>query len=510
MAFKYRMVLVMMVVATAGAWFVYFGSFFSPPSPDAAPAAPASESRACSFTSRYGLRLDCYWVPVGEGRVQARLSAAIFRAESESAARDPLVYIAGGPGEAGNTEPESLAVWDLWLAETALGRDFVLLDLRGLSPSEPAWDCAEYTQQSRELLSQNLTFAEEAEVLAPVLLACLAKWQESLARTGGPVASLDAFSSQLNVADLGMSLRRLGYNEWNYLAASYGTRVALLAAMQQPEVRRVILDSPYPPERGSLSDSLVLWRDAFARYWHRCEKISCEFSQQQFWQLMADLQREPVWVEVEDWRTGRMEKWLLNEGRLAAALYTTFYSSELTSMLASALHQYVEGDPQPLTRILEIFFNQVFDSRFNSAIFWATECNDNFLEGEASFAQTLATLGPWQRFFAADWQYNLCRAEAFRPGQLPPMVAVSAPVLVAAGELDPITTAEHARALMNWLPNGKLLVQEDRSHAEFFMSHCGQGLIAWFLQATSAQLAEEWLDRSAACHLPTDGREAQR
>lgn len=463
------------------------------------PLPPALQQRDCGFVSSYGLHVDCYWVPVGDAGARAQLAAAVFRATEDEAAEDPLVYIAGGPGEADNAGAEGLAIWDLWLAETEIGRDFVVVDLRGLSPSEPAWDCQDYTRKSRELLNKNFTFAEEGEIIAPVLERCLADWQNNLARQRGPVAKIRDFSSQLNAADLRESLLKLGYERWNYLAVSYGTRVALLAAMQQPEVRRVILDSPYPLERGSISDSVVLWAEAFSRYWQRCETAACEFSEQRFWRLMANLRQEPVWVEMENWRTGRREKWLLNDGRLAAALYTAFYSSELTNRLDVALRQYESGDGRELNKILEVFFNQAFDSRFNSAIYWATECNDNPLEDEASFETTLAGSGLWRPFFSADWRYHICRSGVFHPGQLPPMEQVVVPFLVAVGELDPITTAAHARELMGSLPNGYLLVQEARSHAEFFTGGCGQDLIPWFLQATSEQLAAEWPEGSARC-----------
>lgn len=470
------------------------------PSPDSViPSALAVQSRDCDFVSSFGFHVDCYWVPVGEGRARARLAAAIFRAADNDSPDDPLVYIAGGPGEADNAGEEGLANWDLWLAEVGIGRDFVLLDLRGLSPSDPAWDCERYTTSSRELLNRDLTFAEEGKIIAPILQDCLSEWQKNLGHRGGPVEQLRDFSSQRNAEDLGESLRRLGYQQWNYLAVSYGTRVALLAAMQQPEVRRVILDSPYPLDRGAISDSVVLWVEAFDRYWQRCKAELCEFSEPQFWQLMSDLRRAPVWVEMENWHSGRKEQWLLNDGRLAAALYTAFYSSELTVRIASALHQYTEGKPEELNAILEVFFNQAFDSRFNSAIYWATECNDNPLEDEVFFENTLTSAGEWRPFFSADWQHSVCRSQAFAPGQLPPMTPLTAPFLVAVGELDPITTATHARDLMSWLPNGHLLIQEQRSHAEFFMGTCGQDLIPWFLNATREQLAAEWAGRSADC-----------
>lgn len=248
-----------------------------------------------------------------------------------------------------------------------------------------------------------------------------------------------------------------------------------------------------------MDDALMLWVEAFAGFWRRCEQSFCPFDEDRFWQLMADLRERPVWVEVESWRTGRNERWLLNDGRLAAAIYTAFYRTEMINKVASALNQYARGDRGELMEILEVFFNQAFDSRFNSAIYWATECNDNVLIDKAAYEHVLKSAGRWHSYFASDWQYSVCHSPVFRSGQLPPMQSISVPIMVAVGALDPITTEAHARTLMDWLPHGHLLVQEHNSHAEFFMGTCGQQLIPWFLSATPEELVAQWQDKSSLC-----------
>lgn len=493
-----RILIVLGVLAVALAIGAMYYRTMTDAPPSTAPVPLVIQERNCDFSSSYGHQIDCYWVNVGEAGARARLAIAVFRAGAAGAA-DPLVYLAGGPGEEASTGRDSLSIWDEWLDRVAIARDFVLLDSRGLSPSEPAWRCEAYAKVSRDLLNRQLTFAEEGALLAPVLEECLTQWQSELRKRGGPVATLDAFSSELNAQDLGVVLRGLGYREWNYLAVSYGTRVALLAAMQQSEVRRIILDSPYPPERGSMDDALMLWVEAFAGFWRRCGESFCSFDEERFWRLMADLRERPVWVEVENWRTGRNERWLLNDGRLAAAIYTAFYRTEMVNKVASALDQYTRGDRDELIEILEVFFNQAFDSRFNSAIYWATECNDNALTEQSTYERVLESTGRWRSYFASDWQYSVCRSPVFRSGQLPSMQSIAAPVLVAVGALDPITTEAHARTLMDWLSHGHLLVQEHNSHAEFFMGECGQQLIPWFLSATAEELAAQWQDKSALC-----------
>lgn len=488
------------LVAVLALWLSY--SADPPQSPE--PELNFVAKRACEFSSQYRLHIDCYWVSLKDDGVEATLSAAIFRAGPD-AASDPLVYVAGGPGESGNTTAESLEIWDEWLSRQALGRDFVLLDLRGLAPSVPAWDCQEYSDISRDLLQRNLTFAQEAEIVMPVAEQCLDAWQQALTEQGGPVRQIRDLHSRRYADDLHRALHHLGYQQWNYLAVSYGTRVALLSATLHQEVRRIILDSPYPFDAGSLSDGMIIWAEAFAEYWRDCTAAGCAFDEEKFWQLMVELRTEPRWVEVEDWRTNRKVRWLLNDGRLAAAIYTAFYSSVLRSEIADALAEFARGDHAKLQYLLEVFYNQVFDSRFNSSVYWAVECNDNPLDPKASFDAVLQQVGRWQPYFLVDWEYNICRSSHFHNGQLPAMRKLQIPVLNAVGSLDPITTKKHAQALMPWLAQGYLAELADTSHAEFFGGDCGQRLIGWFLNAAEDELRAQWSEQLSQCRLSKQG-----
>lgn len=476
---------------------------YSPQTPLApAPTLTGVVQRPCEYQPQYAAQIECFWVELPGQPAEFTFAVAVFRTTAAAAA-DPLVFIAGGPGEGHNTSPLMLSVWDEWFARVPIRRDLVLVDLRGLAPGYPSWDCAAYAEVSRQMLQHNLSFAEEAERTQPVLQNCLVEWREQLRRHRGPVTGLDEFNSVANARDLSGVLSRLGYQEWNYLAVSYGTRVALVAALTQPQVRRIILDSPYPLDRGHLSDTAVLWAAAFTQYWQECAALQCPVDEVRFWEIMDRLRKNPDWVAVEDWQTGKKVRWMLNDGRLAAALYSAMYHSALRAEIASALEELWSGkamtDDASLRQLLEVFYNQIFDSAFNSAVFWATECNDNRRQSEADFIAVLANLGPWQSYFAADWRYDICRAEVFHPASLPPMQTLTVPTLVAVGTLDPITTPQHAGALMQWLPQGHLLPLSGKAHAEFFADACGQLLIPWFLQATEFQISREWRGKVLGC-----------
>lgn len=459
-------------------------------------------TRACDYRAPTGLDLMCYWVRVGRPGAMATLSVAVF----SNAAADgeaPLVYLAGGPGQGNNTAPVMLSVWAQWYQRMNLQQDFVLIDLRGLTPSEPTWDCHGYLQASKKLWQLNLSFAEEAMQSKPLLESCYKQFAEFIHQST-PASGVDQFSSRQNADDVKQVLAALGYRRWDLLGVSYGTRVALVAALTQPEVRRIVLDSPYPLTYGQLSDTPELWAQAFERFFAACDRglWACPAdagSEALFWTVFESLNSQPFEVFVEDWSTGREQGWLLNGARLAAMIYSAFYSSELYPLVYPTLKSLQEGRAPPSDFLMEYFYNQAFDPEFNNMIFWATECNDNTAESEAEYVAALSGLGRWASLFANDWDVDICRHSAFRPGQKPTMTELDIPVLIAVGEWDPITPLMHGEALLEWLPSALYFPLLDHAHAEFFSGDCAAVILPWFLSTDASALQAQWAEQMRRC-----------
>lgn len=454
--------------------------------------------RDCLYPSDQNFELHCYhYTPASEGQ-GLKLSVAVFRSLSNAAAPDPLLYIAGGPGEGGQTLVDGLDFWRNWLDMTGLDRDLVLVDPRGNMPGDH-WDCPAYSQLSQALLAQDLSFAEEEEQLTLVLQQCLAEYDEFLRQRLLPElapkgAGLKTMHSQAKAEDLGEVMRALDYAQWNLLAVSYGTRVALLAAASQPEVRRVILDGPYPPSAGSLIAQNERWLRAFERYFWACEQgLICPKEpglevRQLFWQLMAGLRDKPVSISSQEWATGLEQRWILNDGRLALLAHFSFYSSELRSQLLPALQALQQGDLEPVKALGEIFYNQAFAPSFNVMVYLATECNDNPRVSAQEFERFLADAGPWQPYMHRDWAADPCQDPIFIAPSTLQQPPVTQPVLVVTGAFDPVTPPEYAEQLRPYLPQGQWLILPDRGHGEFFADPCGYHWIPHFLNATSEAL----------------------
>lgn len=466
--------------------------------------------RDCRYPSDAQFEVQCYHYALASEGQGLQLSVAVFRSQSKNTASDPLLYLAGGPGEGGQTLPERLDFWRHWLDETGLERDFVLVDPRGNMPGDH-WDCPAYSELSRALLAQNLSFSEEGKRLAPVVEKCLEDYdrflRERLLSEAAPKgAGLKTMRSHAKAEDSREVMRALDYAQWNLLAVSYGTRVALLAAAHQPEVRRIILDGPYPPLAGTLVAQSQRWLQAFERYFVACEQglICPEESgpevRQLFWQLMADLQEQPVSLRSQDWFTRREQLWVLNDGRLALLAHFSFYSRQLRSQLLPALEALQEGDSGPLEVLAEFFYNQAFVPSFNAMVYLATECNDNPRGGAAEFEQFLEGAGPWRPYMEQDWAADPCRNPIFGEPQSLRQALISQPVLVVTGAFDPVTPPEYAEQLRAYLSQGHWLVLPGRGHGEFFADACGYHWIPNFLNAPSDALETQNFSAYPACH----------
>ncbi|OYU75537.1 MAG: cysteine protease, partial [Burkholderiales bacterium PBB5] len=180
--------------------------------------------------------------PARPDGVQIALHYAVLPALSRHKADDPVVFLAGGPGQSATELAGPLAA-----AYQRLGqrRDLVFIDQRGTGRSAPLRcpdDAADAPQRS---------LAEQADDTARLarLQACRRALQAL------PHGDLRFYSTAIASADLDAVRAALGVARVNLIAASYGTRAALDYQRQFPtRVRRAVLDGVVPPDM-RLADS---------------------------------------------------------------------------------------------------------------------------------------------------------------------------------------------------------------------------------------------------------------
>jgi pimeloyl-ACP methyl ester carboxylesterase/membrane protease YdiL (CAAX protease family) len=157
------------------------------------------------------------------------LNIAVIKAQSSNPAPDPLVLLAGGPGQAAT---EAFLPLLPVLERVTFKRDVLLVDQRGTGKSNPL-RCADAADSERPV----------GEIPSP---------DEVKAAFEKCVGSLDAdtryYTTDIAMQDLEAVRQALGYEKINLLGVSYGTRAALTYMRLYPEnVRTVVLDAVVPP-----------------------------------------------------------------------------------------------------------------------------------------------------------------------------------------------------------------------------------------------------------------------
>jgi len=192
------------------------------------------------------------------------LAFIVAKATGENPEPDPLLFLAGGPGQSAVFTP----LVDKY-RELRPDRDIILFDIRGIGASQRLGfeEClvlalkngapAEQLEALRESAYGLLAAASgEQEIppspaiwdldLPPLNQAC---WEQFSAQG----LDLNQFTTASNARDAVELVKALGYESFNLNGVSYGTRLAMTIMdnmpeyADAPELRSVVLDSTFPP-----------------------------------------------------------------------------------------------------------------------------------------------------------------------------------------------------------------------------------------------------------------------
>lgn len=179
-------------------------------------------------------------VPEDRGRPEgARVELAFVRLPATGAAPGPpLVYLAGGPGQAATPMVRSAETVAALAPLRALG-DVILLDQRGTGLSRPSLFCPADRPPHPELFLGTEAAAEDARAR---FAACAA----GLAEQGIDLLAYDTAASADDLEDL---RRALGAEKLRLLGFSYGTHLALSAMRRHGDsLDRVVLVGTEGPD----------------------------------------------------------------------------------------------------------------------------------------------------------------------------------------------------------------------------------------------------------------------
>jgi pimeloyl-ACP methyl ester carboxylesterase len=237
----------------------------------AAPPLPRLERERCVFRPPRGDKIECYTLVVAENRgnpksAEVRLKVARLKSKRPIAA-DPVIYLAGGPGDAplvaSTAGADPLAEGDWW-NDTAVirkRRDVIIISQRGAGGSSPNLDCFEpRSSEPARAKRRAVTEPQEREIL----LRCRADFDRRRIDIG--MYSTPALAD--DVADL-VSVMQLKHV--NLYGISYGTRWALSVMRRHPGiVRSAVLDGVYPPQINGEQNEPEIVRTVFEQLYAEC------------------------------------------------------------------------------------------------------------------------------------------------------------------------------------------------------------------------------------------------
>ncbi len=380
------------------------------------------------------------------------LRLAMIRSEAEAPARDPVVLLAGGPGQAAtDVYPRVAGAFAPLLRK----RNVVLMDQRGTGGSH-ALECARDPS------------AEDAETGDTVDLAkvrastqrCL----DGVAKNADPAQ----YTTTVAVRDLEALRQALGAPQFNFIGVSYGTRVAQQYLMRHPDgARSVVLDSPVPNEvvlgaefARNLDDSLKAQFAACTKE-SECGKAFGD-PYANLYRLRDRLAAEPQQVTLHAPRTNALEKKTLGAMRLAGLARFFAYAPETSALLPLAIDRALKGDYAPLTGQSEYIASEMSDL-IGSGMQLSVVCaEDADLLGDGSAEAALLLGDAFTRVLreqCAIWPRGTRPPDFHRP------VASDTPVLILSGEFDPVTPPRYGEAILKGLSNGRQLVAAGQGHS---------------------------------------------
>ncbi|MGB0387002.1 MAG: alpha/beta fold hydrolase [Ardenticatenaceae bacterium] len=448
------------------------------------------EEASCEFDVPEGRDVTCGWLTVPEDRNNPdddstiRLHVAKFASDSDKPAPDPIVYLAGGPGE---EALEALPfTFELLYAPYLANHDFIMFDQRGTGYSDPSLACPEMRQMSFDLLEKDITAEEARDLSIESLIEC----RDRLVADG---VNLAAYNSAASAADLNDLRLALGFDEWNLLGLSYGTRLAQTTMRDYPDgLRSVILDSTYPLEVDLLTDTSDNVARAYAKLFDGCaaNKLCNEAYPEletTFFNLVEKHNEENIEITIADLLNGKMYDTTLAGDDLLGILFQTLYSTEIIPSLPQLITEIEGGDYATLSALLSSFL--INGEFFSMGMQYSVQCNEeNVFTDEAEVIAAAEKHPELSPLFVNSINFGppaLEVCDLWGAGSADAVeneaIRSDIPTLILAGEYDPITPPAWGRQVNSHLSNANMYEFPGTGHGVSSSGECAVELVESFL-----------------------------
>ncbi len=450
--------------------------------------SPTFEEADCPFSLPLeAAEVRCGYVAVPLDRNQAdsptiRLAVAVFVAETDTPAPDPLIYLDGGPG--GRTLDTVVFNYDRLIKPHLAYRDVIVFDQRGIGFSEPNLECEELKAFNFALFEDNRPIDDILEDYRDVVQRCR---EELSARI-----DLNAINSTQNAADVADIMDALGYESYNLYGISYGTMLAQYVIRDHSEkIRSVVLDSNVPLtidlyeliplnfERAlnTLQEACALNTECNTNYPDLASVLDT---------LYDELNANPIIIEITNPLDGASYNVYVNGDRLLNTIFSALYSADTFPLIPRTIYDLQQGNTTLLSQLLLL---DIIDLSFSTdAMYAAVMCNDEIgFNDPNEYADNIAaTRAILQSLYSTNIQNFFWLCELFDDGQQPQdidnqVVQSDIPTLVMSGAFDPITPPEWGDLIAEGFSNSYVYVYPNAGHGASISSECATQMLIAFL-----------------------------
>lgn len=400
------------------------------------------------------------------------IRVAVVAALNLSPETDPVVPIAGGPGQG---SIEFYAGYARAFENLRRNRDILLVDQRGTGSSS-RMDCK---IDDDAILFENQYSLEDT---VDFIETCVAELPHDPRY----------FTTSVAVTDLEAVREALGYAALNLYGVSYGSRVAQHFARRYPEsTRTVVIDGVVPPQISLGPEIATESQKAVDKLLARCaesEACSSAFPDvaATFNRVVAELREAPVSVLVPNPSTGRTEEVPFGEGQLAGAVRLLAYSPATVALLPLMIDEAGKGNYVPLASQFMLTAIAMTDAlalgMHNSVM-----CTEDVPFIDKSTIDYDAIAASYMGSFQLETLEAMCAV--WPAGPIDPEfkvpLATDIPVLLLSGDADPITPPRYAEMAAVDLGNATHLVGKNQGHGQISVG-CMPRLVAEFVAAADA------------------------
>ncbi|MER5727199.1 alpha/beta fold hydrolase [Streptomyces sp. NPDC002138] len=437
-----------------------------------------------------GARCGTLTVPENRAKPSSktiRLGVAIVAAASATPKSDPVVWLAGGPGD--DAVGEAKMAIDGGLNRD---RDVIFMSQRGTYSAVPDALCPNID----EFNAHAVGLVSDAPSTERVHVAATKACRDKLAAKG---LDLGAYNDTESAADYEGLRAALGIERWNLYGISYGTQLALVYMRLHPQgLRSVGLDGILPPSRAGSAATWSSARQGFDGLFKACkEQSACN---KRYPNLSATLDRlvraltaKPVTTTVTVPGSDKPVKVVLDGGALVNWMTSaTHVAPQVPAALDELAHgkpqriaqQYAGGklSPAAMGRVAHGLVYGVFCSEWTPY-----ETQEQALRGgqEAfpAFPRSVQEQAPQLAFLPAD-------CDAWNVPAAAPSIRDATrgdvPTLALSGGFDSQTGADNGPYVARTLSKATVVTVPYEPHVVFATSKCAQDIAVSFFDTPDA------------------------